>query len=126
MKHRESRARFAVLVRIERPERDGDPDFFGSTHDLSQTGMLLRSPHALVLGERICIRIFLPRKKAELNLEALVIRQILPAEGSVPAFSEEPRIESDFAYGVEFLQVSDEDRSQISDYLRSLIGKVDD
>ena len=126
MKYRGSRARFAVLVRIERPERAGDPDFFGSTHDLSQTGMLLRSPHALELGERIRIRIFLPRNQAELDLEAMVIRQVFPEEGLALVSSDEPKIASDLAYGVELLQMSDEDRKQISGYLSGLTGEAQD
>lgn len=68
-----------VPVRVEVILEEGPSLVFRQTEDLSATGMLVRTPHALPVGTEVSFRLDLPGARSSIEGRAQVIRHVLDA-----------------------------------------------
>ncbi len=99
---RDSRSLFSILVRIHRLSRDEEPGFYGTTHDISESGLLLRLGRKLEIGEQISVSFFIVRTRKLLELKAKVKRIVLEHTDSESQIGHARAPES-FSYGVQFI-----------------------
>jgi CheY-like chemotaxis protein len=75
------RVSLRVPVRLEVALEEGASLAFRQTKDLSTTGMLVRTPHALPVGAQAAFRLDAPGARSSIEGRAQVVRQILDADG---------------------------------------------
>ncbi len=104
--HRVSRR---VLIRMEAQIGKGSRVFFGSSVDISSSGMLIETGQILNVDEELLMRFFLPGRR-EISVRATVVR------------NQRADLRK-FRYGVQFLDLSEFDREAVCEFIES---KVED
>lgn len=85
-------------------------EYLGTTIDLSEAGVLLRTRRALAVGERLALRFSLPGRPGDLDLRARVVR--VEARAFAPGVG----------VGLCFERVSEVDRKTLREYLMTLMA----
>jgi len=98
---------FFVLERLSRSQAESAEEFQGVVKNITPDGILLESNVPLNRNDLLQVSFTLPKVRHTLNLEGRV------------RWSERPRPAYSVA-GVEFLDLTDEQREQIMEYLISL------
>ncbi|HEY6837518.1 MAG TPA: PilZ domain-containing protein [Geobacteraceae bacterium] len=93
--------RVSLKVRVE--SRKEALEFYGSSHDISLTGLLLEAGERLVIGDRITCRFVLigPRP---MEVEGEVVRSVRALDG-------------EHRYGIRFIKLAPEYRAEIAEYV---------
>jgi hypothetical protein len=110
--------RFAVRVHVfsaaqaegRDAKSDGPPpaEYLGTTVDLSEVGLLLKTRRPLPVGDRLGIRFTLPGHPGELDLQARVVR------------TDERSFAPELGVALGFTTLSEVDRRALRDYLQTL------
>jgi c-di-GMP-binding flagellar brake protein YcgR len=92
-----------LLIRVEKSE--GKEVSFGSSRDISKTGMQLEVGSALQIGEEVTLRFFLKNDQEEMILNGKIVRG---EQG-----------ENSFRYGIQFVSVSLAQKRALMQFLES-------
>ena len=94
-----------VLIKARLIGSAGQEPFFGTTHDISVSGLLLETEKVLARGDRIACSFFIPDAE-RVSADAEIVRVARPGEM--------------FNYGLKFTVLSEKDRKIIETYVSRL------
>ena len=103
MRQREAK-RITVVFNVT--GKDATRQVIGQARDLSETGLLMVTSAAITVGAVLQIEFFLPGTRSQIMVQGKVVRASLAADGSHHA-------------GVQFTDLSQDDRALILDYVTS-------
>ena len=96
-----------ILVRIER--EGGKEVHFGTSRDVSKTGIQIETAHSMALEEEVLLRFFLKSGENEISVVGKIVRK--------------EKSDSGFAYGIQFLPLSPPQRRMFTGFLESRSGR---
>ena len=86
--------------------KDGSRQVVGQGRDLSEKGLLLVAPSAITVGAVLQLEFFLPGTRSQIKVQGKVVRSVKDADAAHEA-------------GVQFTDLSQDDRALILDYVAS-------
>ncbi len=98
------------LLRVQVFLHGGADNYLGASHDLSLSGMLLRTSRLLHCGERLSIRFTLPGRLGELFAAVRVVR------------IDQERFAPDQLFGLQFESLAEDHRDILHEYFTTLSG----